>query len=117
MTITARDVEINLGRLLSPSENQQVGQWIAWAEATIAARMGNLDALDQDALGMVITEAVTARVRNPEPVSQSTISVDDGSVSKTYRRSSGLIEILPEWWTALGWVEPATAFSTRPRSG
>lgn len=107
------DVATNLGRTLSAAESAQVEKWIAWAEATIAARMGSLVNLDSGALNMVIVEAVTMRLRMPEPVVQSTYSVDDASVSRTYQRSTGLIEILPEWWAALGWVESG-AFTVTP---
>lgn len=97
------DVAVNIGRSLSATESAQVSMWIEWGEATIARRMGSLVDLDHDALRMVLTEAVTARLRSPEPVTQVSVQVDDANVSKSFKRSSGLIEILPEWWDALGW--------------
>ena len=112
-TITAAEVAANLGRPLIEAETAQVGLWIGWAEATIERRLGDLTTLDQPTLRMVVTEAVTRRVRMPEPLTQISTSVDDASVAKTYQRSSGLIDILPEWWEALGWVDSG-AFSVIP---
>lgn len=112
--VTAGHVEDNIGRPLSAAENVQAATWIGWAEATIAARMGSLDRLNADILDMVIIEAVTARLRSPEAVTQVDVTVDDGSISKRYARSSGLIEILPEQWEALGWSGSAGAFSITP---
>ena len=108
------DVAVNIGRPLSDAETAQVAQWIEWTEATIERRMGSLADLDMVTLQMVIVEAVTARLRSPEPVTQVDIQVDDASVSKRFQRSSGLIEILPEWWAALGWTESTGAFTVTP---
>lgn len=113
MYATASDVATNLGRSLSTAEAAQVAQWIGWAESTIQRRLGDLGALDPDTLNMVIVEAVTMRLRMPEPVSQVSVSVDDANVNKTYQKSTGLIDILPEWWAALGWVESG-AFTVTP---
>lgn len=114
MYATAAEVATNIGRPLSATEAGQATLWIGWAERTIAARMGDLTLLDFDVLNMVIVEAVTARLRSPEPLTQVDIQVDDASVSKRYQRSSGLIEILPEWWVALGWPGSSGAFTVSP---
>lgn len=114
MYATADEVAANIGRPLTPAEQVQVITWIRWAEATIASKMGNLAALDPDALNMVVVEAVTRRLRMPDPVTQVDVQVDDGSVSKRFASSSGLIEILPEWWAALGWAGAEGAFSITP---
>ena len=114
MYATAAEVATNIGRPLSVAETEQATLWIGWAERTIAARMGDLTLLDFETLNMVIVEAVTARLRSPEPLTQVDIQVDDASVSKRYQRSSGLIEILPEWWVALGWPGVSGAFTVTP---
>ena len=112
---TPEMVSGNLGRPLSAAEQNQAELWIGWAEKAIESRMGALHNLDRTTLEMVVTEAVTARLRSPEPVTQVDIQVDDASVSQRYQRSSGLIEILPEWWAALGWVDTAGgAFTIAP---
>ena len=113
MYAIASDVATNLGRPLTQAEEAQAAQWIGWAESTIQRRLGDLGALDPDALNMVIVEAVSRRLRMPEPVTQVSMSVDDGNVNKTYQKATGLIDILPEWWAALGWVESG-AFSVTP---
>ena len=115
MSITQlSDVVANLGRpVRGPEESAQIVLWIGWAEATISRRLGDLADLDQGTLRMVVTEAVTRRVWMPEPLTQVSTSVDDGSVAKTYAKSSGLIEIRPEWWEALGWVDSG-AFTVTP---
>ena len=68
MYATTAEVETNIGRPLSATEADQATLWIGWAERTIAARMGDLTLLDFDVLNMVIVEAVTARLRSPEPL-------------------------------------------------
>ena len=113
MYAIASDVATNLGRSLTQAEEAQAAQWIGWAESTIQRRLGDLGALDPDTLNMVIVEAVSRRLRMPEPVTQVSVSVDDANVNKTYSKATGLIDILPEWWAALGWVESG-AFSVTP---
>ena len=110
---TPLDVAVNIGRELTAAETAQVAQWIEWTEATIARRMGSLAELDVATLQMVIVEAITRRLRMPEPVTQVSVSVDDANVNKTYSKATGLIDILPEWWAALGLVESG-AFSVTP---
>ena len=113
MYAIASDVATNLGRSLTQAEEAQAAQWIGWAESTIQRRLGDLAQLDPDTLNMVIVEAVSRRLRMPEPVSQVSVSVDDANINKTYSKATGLIDILPEWWAALGWVESG-AFSVTP---
>lgn len=111
---TTDEVEANLGRPLSDTERAQATLWIGWAEAEISARMGDLDALDQAILTMVIVEAVTVRLRNPEAVTQVAVQIDDGRMERRYQKSTGLIEIRPEWWARLGWVDAVGAFTVTP---
>lgn len=107
------DLEANLGRPLTDAEARQAELWTEWAEATVARRTGGLDQLDQDMLRMVLVESVSARLRRPDPVTQVSVRVDDASVMRSYAASTGLIEIRPEWWEALGVVETG-AFSVSP---
>lgn len=113
MYATASDVATNIGRPLTDAESAQVAQWIGWAESAIRRRLGDLAQLDPDTLNMVIVEAITRRLWMPEPVTQVSVSVDDANVNKTYQKATGLIDILPEWWAALGWVESG-AFTVTP---
>ena len=112
-------LQVSLGRPLSDAEWAQSLQWGEWALRRIerrAAKLGRTAAsLDPEVLEEVLTEAVTRRLRAPEPVTQLDVQVDDGSVSKRFQASSGLVEILPEWWDDLGLTdEPRGAFSIRP---
>lgn len=110
------DVATNLGRELTTSETLQAELWIGWAEATIAKRKP-INELDAATVQMVVTEAVSRRLRSPEAVSQMSVTVDDATVSRSFQRSTGLIEILPEWWAALGLgAEAGGAFTVTPYS-
>jgi len=92
---------------------QQWELWISDAEMLIQTRVDQLGVPDPDAakLDYVVREAVVAHVRRPDDATQVTISVDDGSSSKTYRSGKGRVVILDEWWALLGLTEPDGAFS------
>lgn len=122
MSVTADDVAETLGRPVPATGSTESKQWSLWigdAERLIARRFRPLPltALDQDDLDYVIREAVALRVRNPDPVSSTTVSVDDGSVTRRYERASGQIAILPEWWDLLTPAPGADAgaFTIHPR--
>lgn len=106
---TVSDVEISLGRPISdPTEVAQVDQWLADAELQIKLRLGDLAALDQDALAFVEREAVVARLRNPDGYQYEAIDDYRYGMPAESRR----ITITDEWWTML---QPATgAFTIRP---
>lgn len=111
MTVTPANIATALGRTdsLTAAEEAQWEMWIADARMLISARLvgdgagqvEDLDDLDQDVLDYVVREAVVAQVRRPDDATQVAVSVDDGSVSRTYRSSSGRIEIRDEWWDLL----------------
>ena len=115
MYATPTDIGLNLGRPLSDDERAQAELWIDWTEATIARRKP-LHELDPMTVSMVVTEAVTRRLRMPDPVSQMSVTVDDSTVSRSFQRATGLIEILPEWWAALGLAASSGAFTVTPYS-
>ena len=75
--------------------------WISDAMLLIEARLGDPWLLDEQKLMYVVREAVVAQVRRPDDATQVAVSVDDGSVSRTYRSSSGRVEIRDEWWALL----------------
>lgn len=117
MYATTAQIATNLGRPLSPDEEAQALLWIEWTEATIAKRKPLIE-LDVATLSMVIVEAVTRRLRMPDAVSQMSVTVDDATVSRSFQRSSGLIDILPEWWSALGLAaSTGGAFTVTPYGG
>lgn len=98
------DVALTLGRATPDEASTQFQQWALWisdAENLIFDRLGDLDQLNQANLAYVVREAVALKVKRPDPVVQTTTSVDDGSVSKRYENSAGQITILDEWWAML----------------
>lgn len=113
MYASASDVQANLGRPLTEPEKAQTRLWISWAESMIAERMGSLDLLNPVTVQRVIVEAVTVRLRQPDPVVQVQTSVDDTSTSRTYTRSTGMIEITEQMWAELGWYSGG-AFTVAP---
>lgn len=107
-TVTPAIIAVALG-LAAPSEGSaQELQWDMWiqdAVLLIDARVVALevtDPLDQAKVDYVVREAVVAQARRPDDATQVTTSVDDGSMSKTYRSSRGRVTILDDWWELLG---------------
>ncbi len=70
--------------------------------------------LDQAKVDYVVREAVVEQVKHPDDATQVAVSVDDGSVSKTYRTSTGRVTILDEWWDLLNPKTGGRAFSITP---
>lgn len=105
MTVTLDDIATTLLLSPTPAEDSLIGKawtmWIADAQRQIRSRLGDLDNLDQDNLDYVVREAVAAKARQPDGVTQVSMTVDDGSVSKTYSRSTGLVTITDDWWALL----------------
>jgi hypothetical protein len=85
----------------------QWNMWIADALMLIEARKAELSIeteLDAAKLDYVVRQAVVAHIQRPDDATQVTISVDDGSSSRTYRSGKGRIVILDEWWALLGLI-------------
>lgn len=105
-TITPAVVAIALGRDTPTSPVSD--QWEMWIADALMLIQSRVDAttptptVDQAVLDYVIREAVVTQARRPDDSTQVTVSVDDGSVSKTYRSGAGRVAILDEWWTLLG---------------
>lgn len=105
-SITPEVIAVALG-VTSPSPTVEA-QWQLWIDDAlmlIEARVGSIDpvpTVDQARLDYVIREAVVAQARRPDDATQVTVSVDDGSTSRTYRSSTGRVSILDEWWALLG---------------
>lgn len=109
-SITPAQIAVALGRSAPDSGSPTEAQWAMWiadALMLIQSRVDSIDpapAVDQDVLDYVIREAVVAQAERPDSATQVTISVDDGSSTKTYRSSKGRVDILDEWWVMLGLV-------------
>jgi hypothetical protein len=128
MAVTPSDIAVALGRTAPADPSVEWSQWEMWiadALMLIAAHdfgedVEDLDDLDQDRLDYVVREAVVAQVRRPDDATQVDIRVDDGSVGKTYRTSSGRVTILDIWWdllTPAGGNSGHGAFSIFPAGG
>lgn len=121
MSVTPDDIAVELGRTAPAPSDPEYAQWELWisdARFLIGARLGDITALDQPTVDYVVRQAVAAHVRRPDDATQVSVSVDDGSESRTYRSGKGRVVILDEWWTLL---TPATgsarAFSITPTGG
>jgi flagellar hook assembly protein FlgD len=100
-----QDVQKTLGRTLNAAQQQQATTWISQALTIIGARAKlertTIDNLDDGILDMVVTEAVANRLKRPDDATQVSVQVDDAQVNRTYKSSSGQIEIRDEWWKLL----------------
>ena len=108
---TFEDVAVAIGRPISDqTEQARVSYWLDAAELQIKARFADLALLDQAALRFVETEAVAARMVNPEGYQSE--SIDD----YTYRYGSETRQVVirDEWWRLLDPDTGAGAFSARP---
>lgn len=112
MTVTPATIAVALGRTTPEPGSVTEQQWQMWIDDAlmlINARKAQLEVsadLDENALDYVVREAVSAQARRPDDATQVTVSVDDGSTSRTYRSSRGRVEIVDEWWALLGLTPP-----------
>jgi len=114
-TVTPAIVAVALGVPAPTTGSTQDLQWSMWIgdalmliEAQATALGVDHATIGQAPLDYVVREAVVAHARHPEDTTQVTISVDDGSTSKTYQSGSGRVSITDEWWAMLGLSDPAT---------
>ena len=111
---TIEQVATSLQRSAPAADSPEGLAWQMWlddAELQIRVRYPDLATLDQGVLALVERWAVEAKIKNPDPVSTRQVSFDDGSESSTFTRSSGTVEILPEWWQMLGGQKTRKAFA------
>lgn len=113
-TVTPAMIAVALGESAPTGGSPLEAQWTMWiADALMliqdrATALAVADAsVVQAKLDYVIREAVVSHVRRPDDATQVTISVDDGSTSKSYRSGKGRVTILDEWWTILGLSQTA----------
>jgi hypothetical protein len=116
MAVTPAVIAVALGQTAPESDSPTYAQWELWiadAYMLIAARVELLEADEPDEakVDYVVREAVVAQVRRPDDATQVTVSIDDGSTSKTYRSGGGRVSILDEWWILLGLTDLSGAFS------
>lgn len=105
MSVSSDDVQVTLGRTLTPAQHAQATKWIGQARTIIgvrAAELGSsLEDLDQAVLDMVVTEAVANRMKRPDDATQVTVQHDETQISRRYESSTGQIEITDAWWAML----------------
>lgn len=117
MAVTIETIAVALGRTAPSEGSPEAAQWEMWigdALMLIEARLGDPADLNQAVLDYVVREAVIAHIRKPDDATQVAVSVDDGSVSRTYRSSKGRVSIIDDWWEMLAPTAAAGAFSFRP---
>lgn len=128
---TIEQVAHELGRLpdsITPEESLQWNRWLERVERSIAARFARagLVLADQVALSLpdaatvadVEVAAVARKVRNPEGLTSTTVSIDDGSIT---RRRDGVpnvgddpLTLTDAEWAILLPASSSGAFSVRP---
>lgn len=118
MAVTPATIAAALARTAPDSGSPTEAQWSMWiADATRAitrrAEKRGIDpaTLDTDDVDYVVREAVVEQIKHPDDATQVAISVDDGSVSKSFRSGKGRVTILDEWWGLLGLGDDAEAFT------
>ncbi|RUQ06690.1 hypothetical protein D8M34_06625 [Microbacterium sp. HSID17254] len=119
MTVTPAMIAVKLGRAAPEPGSIQEQQWqmdIDDAYMLIENRAEELGVdmatISEMKLDYVVREAVAAYIKRPDDATQVSITVDDGTTSRSYQSGKGRITILDEWWRMLGLVETESgAFS------
>ncbi|MDQ0726813.1 hypothetical protein [Microbacterium sp. W4I20] len=118
MAVTPATIAVALGVAAPESGSITEQQWVLWIDdATMlienrATQLDiNLDDIGEAKLDYVVREAVVAQVKKPDDATQVSITVDDGTTSRSYRSGKGRVQILDEWWTLLGLTDPSGAFA------
>ncbi|WP_161973042.1 Gp19/Gp15/Gp42 family protein [Microbacterium sp. HSID17254] len=112
-------IAVKLGRAAPEPGSIQEQQWqmdIDDAYMLIENRAEELGVdmatISEMKLDYVVREAVAAYIKRPDDATQVSITVDDGTTSRSYQSGKGRITILDEWWRMLGLVETESgAFS------
>ena len=115
-TVTPAKIAVALGQAAPADDSITAQQWQMWIDDAVMlidtrAELLKVTEIDPAKLDYVVREAVVAHVKKPDDATQVTISVDDGTTSKSYRSGRGRVTILDEWWVLLGLTDPGGAFS------
>jgi hypothetical protein len=117
MAVTPNMLAVALGQAapgIGSITDEQWSLWISDAEMLIEARRVAVApdlVIDEAKFDYVVRESVVAHIKKPDDATQVSISVDDGSTSKSYKSGKGRVTILDEWWLFLGLTETNGAFS------
>lgn len=105
-------VEAEIGRSLTTAEQAQVDLWTSDAELIIESRLGDLSALNQSVLAMVLRKVVVGMLGRPfGSPDEETEQIDD---YKTTRKYVSRDDIRAEWWEMLAPDQTSAAFTIRP---
>lgn len=122
-TIDPGRIAVAVGQDAPAAGSTTEAQWQMWIDDALMLISDRVDSITptptipQAKLDYVIRSAVVAMVHRPDDATQVTVSIDDGSTSKTYSRGTGQITIRDEWWKMLGLVASqggAYAIDTAP---
>lgn len=118
MTVTPATIAVKLGQAAPEPGSITERQWqmdIDDAMMLIADRAASIgvdvDTIGEMKLDYVVREAVAAYIKKPDDATQVSITVDDGTSSRSYRSGKGRVDIIDEWWRLLGLTDPSSAFS------
>lgn len=105
--VTPEKIAVALGQPAPEPESTTWNQWAMWiddAVMLIDSRIADLGAVrpDEAKIAYVVREAVVAQVKRPDDATQVTVSIDDGSSSRTYQSGKGRVTIADDWWKLLG---------------
>lgn len=113
MSVTPAMIAVALGVTAPQAGSIQEQQWELWiddATMLIENRAEKMDVpivdIDQAILDYVIRESVVAHVKKPDDATQVSITVDDGTTSRSYQSGRGRVSIADEWWALLGLQAP-----------
>lgn len=113
MTVTPAIIAVKLGRAAPEPGSILDKQWqmdIDDAYMLIESRADELDidvsTISDMKLDYVVREAVAAYIKRPDDATQVSVTVDDGTTSRSYQSGKGRIVILDEWWKMLGLIDP-----------
>jgi hypothetical protein len=117
MAVTPGMIAVALGQAAPEAGSVTEQQWQLWiddAYMLIDSRVSSTTpapVIDEARLDYVVREAVVSHVRKPDDATQVTVSVDDGSTSRSYQSGKGRVTILDEWWVLLGLTDSSKAFA------
>lgn len=118
MAVDAMQIANALGR--DTPDSNTIIQWSEWISDAIylIGRRYDIALLDATDVDYVVKTSVVEHVRAWQPVvaTQTSVTVDDGTVARTYTRDAGPLAIPDEMWALLGDDGPAAAFSITPYS-
>lgn len=113
MTVTPAVIAVKLGRAAPEPGSILEQQWYMDIDDAVMLIEDRAEALDIDfetlsaaKVDYVVREAVAAYIKRPDDATQVSITVDDGTTSRSYQSGKGRITILDEWWKILGLTVP-----------